>query len=100
MTTTLTTPIAKNETQATLDFWSLTVARDSSLNVLVPNTSFGATLTIRYADGTPSRQVQLSQDGTQLSVAAINAIRTFHNSIITYLRTQGLLPPGNDTSDF
>lgn len=100
MTTQLTSPIAKNETQATLDFWSLSVARDGSLNVVVPNTMFGATLSVRYADGTVSRQVQLSQDGTQLSPAALNAIRTLHAAVITYLRAQGLLPPGNDTADF
>lgn len=100
MTTTLTTPIPKNETQATLDFWALNVARDANLNVLVPNTTFGATLTIRYADGSPSRQVQLSQDGTQLAPAALTAIRTLHNAVVAYLRTQGLLPAGTDTQDF
>lgn len=101
MTTTLTTPIAKNETQATLDAWSLTVVRvNGTLAVDVPNTSMGATLTIRYADGTASRQVQLSQNGSQLSAAALTAVRNFHNALVTYLRSQGLLPAGTDTSDF
>lgn len=100
MPTTLTTPIAKSETQATLDTWTLTVARNGTLAVDLPNTGFGATITIRFADGTPSRQVQLSQNGSQLSGTAITAIRNFHNSIVTYLRAQGLLPAGSDVSDF
>lgn len=101
MPTTLTTPIAKSETQATVDTWTLTVARIAgTLAVDLPNTGFGVTLTIRFADGTPSRQVQLSQNGSQLSAAAVTAIRNFHNSIVTYLRTQGLLPAGTDVSDF
>jgi hypothetical protein len=100
MPTTLTTPIAKNETQATLDAWSITVVRNGALAVDLPNTTFGATLSIRYADGTFSRRVDLSQNGTQLSAAAVTAIRNFHNALITYLRTQGLLPAGSDTSDF
>ncbi len=101
MTTTLTTPIAKSENQATLDSWSLNVVRiNGTLVVDIPNTSFGANLTIRFTDGSPSRQVQLSQNGSQLTAAAITAIRNFHNSIVTYLRAQGLLPAGSDTSDF
>lgn len=101
MPTTLTTPVAKSETQATLDGWALTVARVSgTLAVDLPNTSMGATLTIRFADGSVSRQVNLSQNGAQLSAAAVTAVRNFHNALVTYLRAQGLLPAGTDTSDF
>ncbi len=101
MTTTLTTPIAKSETLATLDAWGISIARVAGTEVVdVPNTTFGATLTIRFADGTASRQISLSQNGSQLSAAALTAIRSFHSSIVTYLRAQGLLPAGSDTSDF
>lgn len=101
MTTTLTTPIAKNETQATLDAWSLSIVRvNGTLAVDLANTTFGATLSIRYADSTFSRRVDLSQNSSQLSPAALTAVRNFHNALVTYLRAQGLLPAGTDVSDF
>lgn len=100
MPTTLTTPIAKNETQATLDNWSLTITRKADLTVDTANSMMGATLTIRFADGTPSRQVQLAQSGSQLSAAALTAVRNFHAAVVTYLRAQGLLPAGSDVADF
>lgn len=101
MTTTLTTPVNRTETLATVDSWGLNVARVAgTLLVDIPNTSIGAAVSIRFADGTVSRQVQLSQNGSQLSAGAITAVRNFHNALVTYLRAQGLLPAGTDTSDF
>lgn len=100
MPTTLTAPIPKTETQATLDAWSLTVVRNGALAVDLPNTSIGATLSIRFADGSFSRRVDLSQNGSALTPAALTAVRNFHNALVTYLRAQGLLPAGTDTSDF
>ena len=100
MPTTLTSPTDKIETQATLDAWSLSVVRLPGLTVDVPNTTFGATVSIRYADGTVSRTVQLSQNGSQLTAGAVTAVRNFQNALVTYLRSQGLLPAGTDTSDF
>lgn len=101
MTTQLTTPVDRIETQATVDSWGLNITRVAgTLAVDVPNTSIGATVTIRFADGTVSRQVQLSQNGSQLSAGAVAAVRNFHNALVTYLRAQGLLPAGTDTADF
>ncbi len=70
------------------------------MTVDIPNTSIGAQITIRLADGTPTRTVQLSQNGSQLTPGAVTAVRNFHNALVTYLRAQGLLPAGTDTSDF
>lgn len=100
MPTQLTAPIPQNETQAVIDTWGISITRNGALSVDLPNTSFGVTLTLRRADGSISRTLQLSQNGSQLTPAALTAIRTFQNSIVTYLRSQGLLPAGVDTSDF
>lgn len=100
MPTQLTTPIAKNETQATLDGWSLVVVRNGSLLPDLTQTMMGATLSIRYADGSFSRRVDLTQAASQLNAGALTAVRNFHNALVSYLRAQGLLPAGTDTSDF
>lgn len=100
MPTALTTPVDRIETQATVDSWALSIVRTGTLTVDLANTSIGATVSIRYADGTVSRQVQLSQNGSQLTAGAITAVRNFHNALVGYLRAQGLLPAGTDTSDF
>lgn len=100
MPTQLTSPIAKNAVSATLDSWHLEVSRDpATLAVILPETTFTATVKFRYADGSEADKKVYGRAVSDINGASALAIRNFHNAVITYLRAQGILPAGTDTQD-
>lgn len=99
MPTSLTTPIVKNAVTATVDQWDLIVTRNTDLSVDLNQTQLSATMNTRFADGTISQRTVWSKNYAELPIAAQNAVKSFHASVISYLRTQGVLPAGTDTTD-
>lgn len=100
MPTSLTSPVARNAVSATVDSWHLEVARDpATLAVLPAETQFTATVRLRYADGSESSKAVFGQPFSDLSAGAKTALRSFHGSVVTYLRASGVLPAGTDTAD-
>jgi len=98
MPTTLTTPIVKSVTKATVDNWKLDIRRNADLTIN-GDTQFTATIGFRLADGTVEYQTDLVIKTSAMSAGAQTSLRNFHNSIVTYLRSLGMLPAGVDTQD-
>jgi len=100
MPTQLTTPVAKNTTQATVDSWHLEVVRDPiTLLPLTDQTQLTVTVSLRFADGTVSNKQVVGVALNTLPAGALNTVRTFHQAIIAFMRAQGVLPAGVDTAD-
>lgn len=100
MPTQLTNPEVKVAvTHATVDAWTLTIARNPDLSVDLTRSTFAATVHMRDADGTILDTRDLSRQAAALPPALLVRIRALQTELIATLRGAGLLPPGNDSPD-
>lgn len=100
MPTVLTTPIAKNAVSATIDAWDLSLFRNpADLTVDPTQTNFTVTLNQRFADGSVAKNIVVGLAYSSLPTSAQNALKSFHASVVAYMRATGALPAGTDTPD-
>lgn len=99
MATQLTTPQVQSATTATLDAFEINLLRRADFSVDVPNSHLLARVVFREANGNAVRIVNVDKQGSELTAAVRTAARDLQNALVTYLRAQGVLPAGTDTSD-
>lgn len=100
MPTTLTTPVIKSATRATVDNWSLSInSRNGGLAPILADTWLNATVVFRDAGGVEISRSSFSVAQTSWGAPLTTNVRTFHAVILTALRNAGLLPAGTDTQD-
>lgn len=99
MPTTLTSPIVRSATVATVDSWSLTIGRNANFSANLPDTWLNATVIMRHADGTEASRSSFSVAQPGWGAPLTTTVRNFHTAIIAAMRNAGLLPAGTDTQD-
>jgi hypothetical protein len=99
--TQLTDPVVKySATQATLDAVTLTLARGpDGVTVDVDRTALRVELAFRDAAGAIVEVRKFDRAPTSWPAPLRAAARDFHASLVTALRSAGILPPGSDSDD-